>query len=217
VLLAVWLPVQAQENLPTMGKVSRLQELGFENMKELPRLDKRDFGRCLSTNFSLLAEYQQLQKQRDGLDAESKEIGEGSRKLGEANRLLLQEQDELSREISGLQAKSADLSQRRATIEKKRPNNPLPPAEAKRFNVEVESFNSDIKRVEKQRLALAGVLPDFNARLERYNLNVGHLNERISLYRASVERFEISLKKTNDTIQFHEANCAGKRVIELQE
>lgn len=200
-----------------MGKVTRLQELGFENMKELPRLDKRDFGRCLSTNFSLVAEYQQLQKQRDGLDAEAKEIGEVSQKLGEVNRLLLREQDELSREISEFQVKSTDLSQRRIVIEKKRPNKPLPPAEAKRFNIEVEEFNSGIKRAEKQRLALASVLPDFNVRVERYNLNVGHLNERISLYRGSLERFGISLKKTNETIQFHEANCAGKRVIDLQE
>ena len=169
VLLSLTAAVFAETADPREDTFSRIEEQGLRNWKNLPALNKRDFSRCLGSQFNVESEYLKIEKEREAIDVNSRELEPKLALLHEREAELRQDEEEIKATAQMLKFKTEEFSKRRAVIDKLRSKNPLTQTAVNKPNADIRSFNADLGRDELQRT-------HFNSRLEEYKSKLEKLD-----------------------------------------
>ena len=169
VLLSLTAAVFAETADPREDTFSRIEEQGLRNWKNLPALNKRDFSRCLGSQFNVESEYLKIEKEREAIDVNSRELEPTLALLHEREAELRQNEEEIKATAQMLKSKTEEFNKWRAVIDKLRTKNPLTQTEVNKLNAEIRSFNADLGRDELQRT-------HFNSRLEEYKSKLEKLD-----------------------------------------
>lgn len=215
VLLSFAAVALAETADPKEDPFSRIEVPSLRNLKNLPVLDKRDFGRCLGDHFSVESEYLKIGKEREAIEAGSRELEPALAQLHERKTELREDEEEIKAVAQVLKSKTEELSKRRAVIDKVRSKNRLTQAEANKLNAEINSFNADLGRNETQRTLFNSRLQDLNSQFEKLNQEVNQYNEQIVLFQVRVSNHQSSVLKFNESVKFIENKCSGLRIINL--
>jgi len=215
VLLSLTAAVFAETADPREDTFSRIEEQGLRNWKNLPALNKRDFSRCLGSQFNVESEYLKIEKEREAIDVNSRELEPKLALLHEREAELRQDEEEIKATAQMLKFKTEEFSKRRAVIDKLRSKNPLTQTEVNKLNADIRSFNADLGRDELQRTHFNSRLEEYKSKLEKLDQEVTQYNDQIALFQVRASNHQSSVLKFNESVKFLDNKCSGTRVINL--
>lgn len=181
--------------------------------KDSPEITIEEIERCIGQNVNMQLEVRDVKQMQLQLEPERAELDKmnGELKLSataiETSRTRLQEQ------IGRIQSESANLSSQLSIIDKKKNATPKSQAEVKAINALVASYNADVAQHNKRRGLLIKDQQTFNASVDKHNVGVTELSQRVVMFNKHNEDFQAMAAALTKKSEQFVSNCAGERQL----